>query len=24
MPPMAEVLRPREIRHVVEYLSTLK
>ena len=24
MPPMAEVLSPREIRHVVEYLTTLK
>jgi putative heme-binding domain-containing protein len=24
MPPMTEVLKPREVRHVVEYLSTLK
>jgi putative membrane-bound dehydrogenase-like protein len=24
MPPMAEVLSPQEIRHVIEYLSTLK
>ena len=24
MPPMDEMLNPREVRHVVEYLSTLK
>jgi putative heme-binding domain-containing protein len=24
MPPMADVLKPGEIRHVVEYLNTLK